>query len=206
MSEKRSKYVEAGSPNSCFLPTCNKAFWPECTRGSDGHYYCSQECTEKGIRHHLGEVRSSNGKLSKKAAQILTVTQCIDHCFSFEMWCSDFAKHVDPDDRVMGMDTALDLVSDATPLHSFLALRKLDEFFRTEKTKPDDLIASELGIDASVVLGGSVKMFLTQTERDDINKGAAHLTERLTLDPDSEINLQAIVQRFGLHPVRLTPA
>jgi hypothetical protein len=195
VSEKRSKYAEAGSPNSCFLSSCNKAFWPECTRGSDGHYYCSQECADKCIRQDLREAKKPDGKLSKKAAQIFTVSQCIDHCFSFDMWCSDFAKNVDPDDMMMGLDRAFDLVSDATRLHSFLALRKLDDFFRAVKSKPDDLIASELGIDATVVLGGSGKMFLTPTERDDINKGAAHLTERLTLNPDSEFDLQAIVER-----------
>jgi hypothetical protein len=133
--------------------------------------------------------------MSKKGAQIFTVSQCIDHCFSFDMWCSDFAKHVDPDDMMMGLDRAFELVSDATRLHSFLALRKLDDFLRAVKSKPDDLIVSDLGIDTAVVLGGSGKIFLTQTERDDINKGAAHLTDRLTLDPDSEFDLQAIIER-----------
>lgn len=78
------------------------------------------------------------------------------------MWCSDFANNVDPEDMVMGLDRAFDLVSDATRLHSFLALRKLDDFFRAAKSKPDDLIASELGMDTAVVLDGSGKTFLTQ--------------------------------------------
>jgi hypothetical protein len=48
------------------------------------------------------------------------------------------------------------------------------------------------------------EMFLTQTERDYINKGAAHLTERLTLDSDSEFDLQAIIERSMLVFERLS--
>jgi hypothetical protein len=50
--------------------------------------------------------------------------------------CGDFAKHVDPDDMVAGLDRAFELVSDATRLQSFLALRKLDDFLGGVKPKP----------------------------------------------------------------------
>jgi hypothetical protein len=53
------------------------------------------------------------------------------------------------------------------------------------KPKPDDLIASNLGIDVPSVLGEVGNTFLTPAERENINKGVAHLTERLSLDPDS---------------------
>jgi hypothetical protein len=36
---------------------------------------------------------------------------------------------------------------------------------------------------------------LTTVERDKINKGAAHLTEHLTLGPDSEVDLEALLKR-----------
>lgn len=196
MSEKRSKYLDAGSPPCCFLPSCKQTFLEKCTRGSNGHFYCSQECADAGREQEFTNVKTSDGGgMSKKGAQIYTVSECIDHCFSFDMWCYDFARHVDPDDMVMGLHRAFELVSDATRLHSFVALRKLDEFFRAEKSQRDDLIASDLGIDRDIVLGDTGKTFLTPIERVNINKGAAHLTEKLTLDPDTEVDLQEIVQR-----------
>jgi hypothetical protein len=45
------------------------------------------------------------------------------------------------------------------------------------------------------VLGNVGQTFLTADERNDINKGVAHLTDKLTLDPDSEVELDAIIKR-----------
>ena len=78
---------------------------------------------------------------------------------------------------MMGLDRAVELVSDATRLQSFLALRKLDDFFGGVKPKADDLIAANFGIDVPGVLGDVGDKFLSTDEREDINKGAAHLTE-----------------------------
>jgi hypothetical protein len=133
--------------------------------------------------------------MDAQSAQIATVCECIDHCFAYAMWCDDFAQHVDPDDMVAGLDRAFELVSDATRLQSFLALRKLDDFLGGVKPKPDDLIAANFGIDVPSVLGDVGEKFLSSDERNNINKGAAHLTEQLTLDPDSEVDLQEIVKR-----------
>lgn len=133
--------------------------------------------------------------MDEQAAQIWTICATVDHCFAFAMWCDDFAQHVDQEDMVMGLHRAFDVVSDATRLHSFVALRKLDEFLNTKKSRDDDLIAKDLGIDAAVVLGDVGATFLTAEERDSINKGAAHLTDKLTLDPDSEVDLHCILKR-----------
>ncbi len=46
---KLSPYQEAGSPTSCFLPGCGKAFDGSCFHGDDGHYYCSEVCANEGI-------------------------------------------------------------------------------------------------------------------------------------------------------------
>src|SRR4029453_2375917 len=107
--------------------------------------------------------------MDPKAAQGATVCECIDHCFAFAMWCDDFAQHVDPDDMVMGLDRAFELVSDATRLQSFLALRKLDDFLGGVKPKPDDLIAANFGIDVAEVLGDVGDKFLSAAERESIN-------------------------------------
>lgn len=133
--------------------------------------------------------------MDERSAQIATVCESIDHCFAFAMWCDDFAKYVAPEDMINGLDRAFELVSDATRLQSFLALRKLDDFLRAAKSKPNDLIAADLGIDVPSVLGDIGDKFLSTTERENINKGVAHLTEQLTLDPDSEVELQAILER-----------
>jgi len=74
-------------------------------------------------------------------------------------------------------------------------LRKLDDFLGGVKPKPDDLIATDFGIDVPVVLGDVGEKFLTTDERNDINKGVAHLTKELSPDPDSEVDLKEILKR-----------
>jgi hypothetical protein len=133
--------------------------------------------------------------MDAQSAQIATICECIDHCFAFAMWCDDFAQHADPEDMIAGLDRPFELVSDATRLQSFLALRKLDDFLGGVKPKPDDLIAANFGIDVPSVLGDVGEAFLSSDERENINKGAAHLTEKLTLDPDSEVDLDDILKR-----------
>lgn len=134
--------------------------------------------------------------MDKRSAQVMTICECIDHCFAFRLWCDDFAQFVDPEDMIGGLDRGFEVVSDATRLHSFLALRKLDDFLSSAKPKSaDDLVASTLGIDRSVVLGDVGDSFLTSGERADISKGVAHLTDRLSLDQDSEVDLIAIIKR-----------
>jgi len=130
-----------------------------------------------------------------KSAEIATVCECIDHCFAFTIWCDDFARFIDAEDMVAGLDRGFDLMSDATRLQSFLALRKLDDFLGSTRPKPDDLVAENFGIDAASILDTESGAFLSASERTDINKGAAHLTERLTLEPDTEVDLQEIVLR-----------
>jgi len=110
--------------------------------------------------------------MAKQSAQIATVCECIDHCFAFAMWCEDFAQHVDPDDMMMGLDRAFEIVSDATRLHSFLALRKLDDFLGGVKPKDDDLVAANFGLDVPAVLGDVGATLLSVDERNNINKGA----------------------------------
>lgn len=134
--------------------------------------------------------------MDKKSVQIATICECIDHCFAFATWCEDFAKYVDPDDMVAGLDRAFDIVSDSTCLQSFLALRKLDDFLGGVKPKPSDLVAADFGIDVPSLLEGVREKFLSTDDRENINKGAAHLTDQLTLDPDSEkIDLQQLLKR-----------
>jgi len=134
--------------------------------------------------------------MEKRAAQIATICECIDHCFAFEIFCEDFAQHVDPDDMMWGLDRALELVSDATRLQSFLALRKLDDFFGGVRPKAGDLTASDFGIDVLTVLGEVGNTFLSKDdEREMINKGVAHLTEDLALEADSEVDLHHILKR-----------
>jgi hypothetical protein len=198
VGEKRSKYLEAGAPTHCLLPSCKKAFSSTCIRVADGRYLCSLECVDTYRKRDASDnAQTTEGAgLSKRAAQIATVCECIDQCFAFDMWCYEFARFVDEEDMVMGLHVAFDLMSVSTRLFSFVALRKLDEFLRSEKApKSDDLIASDLGIDRDVVVGGAGLRFLTFAERGDINKRAAHLTEKLTLEDETEGDLRHIVER-----------
>ena len=53
---KVSRYLTAGSPQQCFLPSCHKAFEQSCVRGEDGHFYCSHICSEIGGKLDLSRV------------------------------------------------------------------------------------------------------------------------------------------------------
>ena len=54
--EKQSKYMQAGSPTCCFLPSCQKPFEGTCIRANDGHFYCSTECLDKAQKIDLSKV------------------------------------------------------------------------------------------------------------------------------------------------------
>lgn len=129
------------------------------------------------------------------ADKIATVCECIDHCFAFAIWCDDFARSVDSEDMVMGLARGHELVSDATRLQSFLALRKLDDFLGGVRPNSDDLTAADFDIDVRKVVDDDGGSFLTQNERTEINKGVAHLTEQLTLGANTEVHLREIVSR-----------
>lgn len=120
-------------------------------------------------------------------SQIAVICENINHCFAFTLWCKDFASVIGED--IIHVDVAFDIVSDSTRLHSFLALRKLDDFLGGVRPKPDDLTSDKMGIDKAVVLGTGRATFLIEADRKNINKGVAHLTEKLTADPDSEVDL-----------------
>ena len=51
-----SRYLEAGSPICCFLPSCRKPFLGTCIHGNDGRFYCSHECAEEGAKIDLTHV------------------------------------------------------------------------------------------------------------------------------------------------------
>ncbi|MGJ4993732.1 hypothetical protein ACQR0Z_04890 [Bradyrhizobium sp. HKCCYLS3077] len=124
--------------------------------------------------------------MDTRSGQIATICECIDHCFVFTIWCEDFAKFFDEEDIVAGLDRGAELMGEATRLMSFVALRKLDDFLRGAKSKPDDLVAGDFGIDVPGVLAGIAETFLTGNEREKVNKGVAHLTENLALDDSME--------------------
>ena len=54
--DKQSKYMQAGSPSCCFLPSCQKPFEGTCLRAKDGHFYCSIECLDKARKIDLSKV------------------------------------------------------------------------------------------------------------------------------------------------------
>jgi hypothetical protein len=55
---KLSKYLQAGSPLSCFLQACRKPFRGTCVHANDGHFYCSAECAEEGEKAGLAKVET----------------------------------------------------------------------------------------------------------------------------------------------------
>lgn len=55
---KASRYLIAGSPLRCFLPSCQGPFNGRCVHGSDGHFYCSQVCADSGEKIDLSHVET----------------------------------------------------------------------------------------------------------------------------------------------------
>jgi hypothetical protein len=55
-SIKKSRYLTAGAPTSCFLPSCHKPFNGCCIRGDDGNFYCSHGCADIGQKIDLSKV------------------------------------------------------------------------------------------------------------------------------------------------------
>lgn len=59
---KGSAYVEAGSPATCFLPSCRKPFTDTCFHGEDRRYYCSKDCAVEGKTMDLSHVEDLKQK------------------------------------------------------------------------------------------------------------------------------------------------
>ena len=53
---KTSRYLAAGSPLRCFLPSCQKPFLGTCVHGCDDHFYCCRECADEGEAASLTKV------------------------------------------------------------------------------------------------------------------------------------------------------
>ena len=53
---KLSKYLQAGSPICCFLPSCRKPFLGTCIHANDGHFYCSHGCADEGAKVDLTHI------------------------------------------------------------------------------------------------------------------------------------------------------
>jgi hypothetical protein len=51
-----SRYLQAGSPICCFLPSCRRPFLGKCVRANDGRFYCSNECADEGDKIDLTHV------------------------------------------------------------------------------------------------------------------------------------------------------
>ena len=62
MTEKRSAYLEAGSPLCCFLPSCRKPFEATCVHANDGHFYCSHVCADQGEKVDLRRIEPMRRK------------------------------------------------------------------------------------------------------------------------------------------------
>ena len=55
---KHSRYIAAGLPQHCFLPSCRKLFQDRCRRSKDGRYYCSEVCAEIASKLDFSQVEA----------------------------------------------------------------------------------------------------------------------------------------------------
>jgi hypothetical protein len=65
---KASRYLTAGSPLRCFLPSCQIPFDGRCVHGSDGHFYCSQVCADNAEKIDLSHVELLRKRTGGQAA------------------------------------------------------------------------------------------------------------------------------------------
>jgi hypothetical protein len=65
---KASRYLTAGSPLRCFLPSCQIPFDGRCVHGSDGHFYCSQVCADNAEKIDLSHVELLRKQTGGQAA------------------------------------------------------------------------------------------------------------------------------------------
>ena len=56
VSEKNSRYLEAGSPLCCYLPTCRRLSWACVFTPTMVHFYCSHVCADIGEKMDLSKV------------------------------------------------------------------------------------------------------------------------------------------------------
>jgi hypothetical protein len=61
-----SRYLEAGSPICCFLPSCRKPFRGTCIHANDGRFYCSHDCADEGATIDLSHVETLKRKAQGK--------------------------------------------------------------------------------------------------------------------------------------------
>jgi hypothetical protein len=133
--------------------------------------------------------------MNKRSAEIAAISELIDKCFSVSIWCEEFVPYLHPEDMIWGSVRAAELVSDAVRLQSLLAFQKLDDILTGVKAKPDDLVATDVGIDVPAVLGGVGEKFLSTHERNQIDNDITHLAKQSFPDPSSEVDLIKIFKR-----------
>lgn len=110
------------------------------------------------------------------------------HWWSLEKFNPSFAT----DERCL-------TIKNAALESSLMSIRDLDDFFLSKRKKPDDMIASDFGFHCD-------KGFLTEAEREAINKKLAHLTYRaaqelqqdpLRQNPRTWNNAEMVNRAFG---------
>jgi hypothetical protein len=96
------------------------------------------------------------------------------------------------------VDANCNTIKNAALESSLMSTRDLDDFFLSKPKQPDDLVASDYGFSTG-------QNFLTQSERQTINKKLAHLTYQSTLELQKDPmrknprtwNYAAIINRAG---------
>ena len=102
-----------------------------------------------------------------------SVIAAIDDCSAFRMWQEVWPRLAGGHGLPYG---GPELIADAARFYSYLSLRKIDDFLRLRRSKPDDLHWTDYGVDRSLVLAHRSTL-LTSEQRVLINKAVAHLTK-----------------------------
>ncbi|MGX5828706.1 hypothetical protein [Mesorhizobium sp. 43Arga] len=117
--------------------------------------------------------------------QIASAIVAIKDCSLIEIWekefHSKFLAETDPTEKIWSYESHQHMWR-AALLYSLIALRKVADFAGDHRKRKDDVKLKDFGLDLESVTGES--QIIDEATRTMIDKGIAHLTDRL--DPDNE--------------------
>lgn len=131
--------------------------------------------------------------------KVLAVWVAIDDCFLVEEWEANSAS---PDPQDFWAYQSYYRMWRAALLFSLLALRKVADFAQNHGSQEDDINLSDFQMELEDITGCSE--ILDRPLRKRINKGIAHLTEKLDPDADELRDLREELKKRSpmLHSLR----
>lgn len=132
--------------------------------------------------------------MATKQDQIASAIVAIKDCSVIETWenefHSKFLAETDPVEKIWSHNSHQSMWR-AALLYSLIALRKVADFAESYGNHKDDVKLKDFGLDLESVIGQS--QIIDDATRTMINKGIAHLTDKLDPDNDELEHLRGVL-------------